>query len=238
MRKVGRASGRRGSPRGRVPPWRSAAPPVPDRPPHRPGRRAAAAARSRPRGRRARAPRRGFRSPRRAGASASGAVGSATGRGAGSGCRPACRRCCRPRSPPPTTASSSELLASRLAPCRPVAAASPQAHRPSTVLRPRRPRRCRPCDSAPPAAPGSARSRGSMPARRQRAAMPGKCAAKSVAQRGARIEEDAMAGGDVSGARRETTSRGSQLGAASARHEPLAAFQSTSTAPSPRTRFA
>ena len=35
-----------------------------------------------------------------------------------------------------TTASSSELLARRLAPCRPLAATSPQAHRPSMVLRP------------------------------------------------------------------------------------------------------
>ena len=40
------------------------------------------------------------------------------------------------RRPPQTTASSSELLARRLAPCRPVQAASPQAHRPGNVLRP------------------------------------------------------------------------------------------------------
>ena len=37
---------------------------------------------------------------------------------------------------PNTTASSSELEASRLAPCAPVEATSPQAHSPSTVLRP------------------------------------------------------------------------------------------------------
>ena len=38
--------------------------------------------------------------------------------------------------PAPTTASSSELLARRLAPCSPVPATSPHAHRPGSVLRP------------------------------------------------------------------------------------------------------
>src|SRR5579863_2888052 len=37
---------------------------------------------------------------------------------------------------PVTAASSNELLASRLAPCSPVQAASPQAHNPLTELRP------------------------------------------------------------------------------------------------------
>jgi hypothetical protein len=38
---------------------------------------------------------------------------------------------------PNTTASSNEFDASRFAPCAPVEATSPQAHNPSTVLRPR-----------------------------------------------------------------------------------------------------
>ena len=63
-----------------------------------------------------------------------------------------------------------------------------------------------------------------MPAARQRAAMPGKCRAKSRAQRLARIEEDAMSGADVRGhGARDDVAR-LELGAALARHEPRAGF--------------
>ena len=49
------------------------------------------------------------------------------------------RRCrSSPTRAPKTSASSSELLASRLAPCTPVDATSPQAHRPGSVVRPQR----------------------------------------------------------------------------------------------------
>ena len=78
-----------------------------------------------------------------------------------------------------TTASSSELLASRLAPCSPV---RPPRRRPTGRRRScgrRRPPRCRPCDSARPAAPGSARWRDRCRPR-QNAAMTGKRVAKSA----------------------------------------------------------
>ena len=50
--------------------------------------------------------------------------------------RLACRRCSRRPSVAVAAASSSELLARRLAPCSPVDAASPQAHKPAIELRP------------------------------------------------------------------------------------------------------
>ena len=54
--------------------------------------------------------------------------------------------------------------------------------------------------------------------------MPGKCRAKSGAQRLAGIEEDAVAGGDVRGhGARDDVAR-LELGAAMPRHEPLAGF--------------
>ena len=220
-----RASGRRGFPRGRAPPWRSSARPGPDRPRHRPGRRAAGGARSRRRGRRGRARRPGSRSTRARSAASDRARAAA---------RPAEARAAAPArapamlsatTPAVTTASSSELLARRLAPCRPRRrhlAAGPQAFDGAAALgvhgdaahvvvrrRPHRDRldrrdRCR--------RPGSAlRCRGSAP----RSPAPSACAG---------IEEDAVAGGDVSGhGARDDVAR-LELGAALPRHEALAGF--------------
>ena len=57
---------------------------------------------------------------------------------------------------PNTRPSSSELLASRLPPCRPEAATSPQAHKPASECGPRHRLRSRPCESVPRSRPEAA----------------------------------------------------------------------------------
>ena len=69
-------------------------------------------------------------------AAGSGAGGAAKLRSGGRRARRRAARLTAATAAPKTAASISELLASRLAPCRPVEAASPQAQSPSTELRP------------------------------------------------------------------------------------------------------
>ena len=98
---------------------------------------------------------------------------------------------CPPRRSAHATASSSELLASRLAPWRPV---RPPRRRPTgqapMFCRSRRPAR-RPCESGPPAGPGIGSVTGSIPAARQRAATVGKRSGRR-APIVARVEENAL----------------------------------------------
>ena len=71
--------------------------------------------------------------------------------------------------PAPTTASNSELLARRLAPCSPVPATSPQAHKPGACCVRANPPQRRPYGNGRPDEPGSAGSQDLFrPSRRQR----------------------------------------------------------------------
>ena len=114
----------------------------------------------------------------------------------------------RPRAPK-TSASSSELLARRLAPCTPVQATSPAAQRPGSDRAPvERPSRRRPCGSARPARPGSARGAGRGRAagrpRRRSGSAPGRRRRRPRARRGRRRGPAASAAKMP----RATTSRG------------------------------
>ena len=105
-----------------------------------------------------------------------------------------------------TMASSSELLASRLAPCSPVRRLRrrPRGRRPSCGRR--RPRRCRPCGNARPGGSGSARRRIDAGLRRPRRSRKARGEVRSGTA--PRVEKDAMAAGAVFQTARATTSRG------------------------------
>ena len=212
-REVGAPVARRGSPRGAGRRWRSAAP-TSAASAAAPPRAGQSAASGRDRGVKAGrvAHHAERRRHRRGAARASGSTaGSAHGRGASE--RPA--RLARRRSLSATSAGADDAL--RAASCWPAGwrragrwqATSPQAHRPDRCCAPPRPPRCRPCGSARPAAPGSAATRGSMPAARQAARSAGKAPREVGAERLARVEEDRA--GRRRSARptaRATTSRG------------------------------
>ena len=181
------------------------------------------------------AARRGESSLQRAGDAHAARRARAVAASAGAGAAPIAARASAAATLPNTTASSSELRASRLAPCAPVADTSPQAHRPgergAAVARP--PRR-RPCGSARPASPGSARRAGSMPARGSARRRSGSAAAKRSPTAARASRKTAMAGALAPKIARATTSRGASSASRCTSSRKRAPVSSISTAPSPR----